>query len=400
MTDRNAVRKSVKFIITCTLLCLSFFGTAFLYAETGSRPEDNEVLVIGTGTIVSGDLARAKQSAISQALVKGVESYLLRRLGGQDSVYNFQRLIQEIIPAAKDEIEKFHILTEEQIANKYKVLVRLRINEKVLDERLRQAGLVLTQGPAIRVLFLVSETKEGIDYSWWKDPDVHSALRPTELALHNVFQKRGLSPINRTLGLPEIEYSEDLRSSELRDADVLQWGTIFSADVVIYGRAETFNEGKVSLALKALDVRQGIQICQGFQVEQVEGGLEDEVRMVETLERLADLLAARLIPTIIDVVGSGHVGISRVGITLKGLSNYRQLKMFTDFLRGDVTGVESVRQTRVRKGSISIEVEFQGDSNSFLNRVLNHENLPYSMNYHRNEWGEIMLEIEDIKGHN
>lgn len=382
--------------MACSLLSLSFFGTVFLYAETGGRPEENEVLAIGTGAVVSGNLALAKKRAISQALVKGVESYLLRRLGSQDVVNNFQRLIQEIIPGAKDEIEKFHILAEDQISDQHKVLVRLRINEKVIDEKLRQAGLVLTEGPPIKVLFLVSETKEGIGSYWWKYPEVHSALSPTELALHNVFQKRGFSPINRTLGAPEAEYSGDLRSLDLGDADVLGWGRLFSADVAIYGQTEIVDEGKVSLTLKALDVNQGFQICQGFQVERIEKGSEDKVRIIETLERLASLLAARLIPTIIRVAASEHEKISHLGITLRGLSNYRQFRVFRDFLRRDVIGVKSVRQTRVRKDSISIEVEFQGDGNGFLNRVLNHAKLPFPMNFYQTEQGEILLEIEDI----
>jgi len=57
-------------------------------------------------------------------------------------------------------------------------------------------------------------------------------------------------------------------------------------------------------------------------------------------------------------------------------------------------GVKSVRQIRVRKNSISIAVEFQGDRYRFLDRVLNHENLPFHLNIAETEEGNILLKVE------
>ena len=354
-------KQACKTISICCLLHLFFLGVPFLHPETEGKPSENEVFAIGTGVIVSGNLARAKENAISQALMKGVEIYLVRRLGSQGVANNFQRLIQEIIPKAEEDIENFHILAEDQIGAKWKVLVRLRINDKVLDERLRQSGIVFTEGPPVKLLFLVSETRgESVSY-WWRDPEIRSSLSPTELALHNVFQERGFNPVNRVLSVPEAEYTEHMRSPELQDVDVLRWGTLFSAGVVIYGQAEVIEEKEVSISLEAFDVSQGKRICQDILSEPVLEGPEGRERIIETLERAVKLLAARLTPTIIRSSAADQEMISRVEITLKGLSSYKQFRLFRDFLRRDVTGVKSVRQTRVRKDSMSIAVEFKGD---------------------------------------
>ena len=354
----------------------------------------NEVLAIGTASIVSGNLALAKKSAISKALMKGVENYLVHRLGSRDVVNNFQRFIEEILPGAKEEIENFHILTEKQIGNEYKVLVRLRVNEKVIDEKLREAGLIFMEGPPIKVLFLVSEAKDEKVSYWWEEPEVHSALSPTELALNKVFQKRGFSPINRALSAPVTEYSKALRSPNLEDADVLMWGKLFSSDVIIYGQTNIIDEKEVSLTLSAFDVNQGIQICQDFQVEQIEKELESNEQVIETLERLVEHLAERLTPTIVRTVRYDHEKIHQFEITLKGLTSLKQFRVFRDFLRRDIIGVISVRQTRVRKNLISIAVEFQGDRNGFLDSILNHENLPFPLNVLQSKEGEILLRIE------
>ncbi len=389
----NLLRGGTRLVLICGLLC-SVFGTSLSFAVMGGARGENEVLAIGTGTIFSGNLASAKKSAISQALMKGAESYLVRRLGSQNVVNNFERLIQEIIPTAGEDIENFNILAEYQIGDKYQVLIRLRINEKVIDKRLSEAGLTLTEGPSIKLLFMVSETKQGVSSCWWKDPQTYYALSPTELALHNAFQKRGFTPINRTLNMPEGEFPEDLRVVDLQDSDILKWGRMFSADVVIFGRTEILEERGLSLTLKALDVNRNVQICQDMQIETIDKGLESQEAMIKALERLANHLAESFTPAMIRTTALDHDQIRKLEITLIGLNNYKQFKTFVDFLQKQVIGVQSVRQIRVRKNSISIEVEFQGDRYRFLDRVLNHESLPFAMDLAETEEGNILLKVE------
>ena len=395
MVIKISAIRGEKLLLACSFLCMSFFVVPLLFAEEGRGTNKNEILVIGTGGIVRGNLALARQRAISQALVKGVESYLLRTLESQDLVNNFQRLNLEVLSGAKEEIENYHILAEYQSVNQYKVLVRLKINENVINEKLREARLILTHGTPLKMLFLVSETREGETSYWWEDPYVHSALSLTELSLHKMFQKRGFRPINRTLGVPESNFSEGQRIADLEDADVLEWGRLFSADVVIHGWTEMISENGLSLRLKAFNVNQGMQICQDMEnVEYIEKGLEGHQKMFEAIGRLADRVAERLTPCIIGKAISGRVEIHQLEITLTGLRTYKQFKVFGDFLRRDVTGVISVKQLRVRKNSITIEVEFQGDRNMFLHRVLNHENIPFSLNLDETEEAEIVFKVE------
>ena len=364
------------------------------------NPAKNEIFAVGTGSIVGGNLASAKESAISAALTKGVESYLMRRLGSRGVINNFKQLVQEIIPQAREEVENFHILTEDRTSDKYRVLVRLGINEKVMDEKLREAGISLAEGPSLKVLFLVSEKRQGIVSYWWKDPELHLSLSPTELVLNNVFQKRGFRPINRTFNTSENIQSVDLSSPELGDADALMMGRLFSADVVISGQAQIVDEKEVSITLKALDVDHGIHICQGVEVERIDEGPEGDERVISALDKAVNYLAARLIPAIIRVAASDEKKVRHLEITLKGLDTYKHFRVFKDFLSKEVKGVINVRQTRVRKNSMSIDVEFQGDGNKFLDRVLNNENLPFPVDVYRTEEGEILLEIEQVTQQN
>jgi hypothetical protein len=364
-----------------------------LPAARGAKLSENEILAMGTATVRGGNMAQAKETAVSNALMKGVENYLLQRLGSEGVVNNFQRIIHEIIPNAKDKIENFNILAEDQMGEEYRVLVRLRINEKVINKKLREADVVVAEGAPIKVLFLVSERQGRIVYYWWKDPEMHSSLSRTELSLYNVFQERGLSPINRTISIPDTESSEFLKYANLRDVDALEWGRLFSADVVIFGQTEIVNEKEASLTLKALDVNQSTQISQAIAFEQVERGAEGKPQTIEAIERLINRLAVRLTPSIVRFTASDRGRVRHIEITLQGLSSYKQFRMFRDFLRRDVEGVKSVRQIKVRKDSISIAVEFQGDKNRFVERVTSHENLPFLLRLEHDEGERILLKI-------
>jgi hypothetical protein len=237
MMKKIVLRTAYDFFIICCFFC--FLWLSLLPAAMAAKPGENEILAIGTATVKEGNLAQAKESAISDALTKGVENYLLHRLGSEGVANNFQRIIYDILPRAKAKVENFNILSEEQTGEAYKVLIKLRVNEKVIDEKLREAGVVVTEGPPIKTLFLE--------------------------------------------------------------------------------------------------------------------------------------------------------------ITLKGLSSYKQFRAFRDFLRRDVSGVKSVRQTRVRKDAISVAVEFQGDRKRFVERVLNHENLPFLVKLDPGEDEEIVLRIEKFQ---
>jgi len=387
-------KRNAKLFFFCCLLFFSFFDIECRGVEAGGKIEANEVLAIGTGVITGGNLAKAKETAISHALTKGMESYLLRRLGSRGVANNFTRIIREIIPGAKEEIENFHILTEDRIDNKCKILVKLRVNEKVISEKLREAGVVLIEGLPIKVLFLVSEIREGIASYWWKDLDANATLSPIEIALYNIFQISGFSPIDRISSMPQAEYCKDLMSFDLKETSVLTWGRLFSADVVVYGQCEFVDDKNISLKIKAFDVNQGVQICQDMQVEQIENGVDNRETVIEGLEGLVKHIAARFIPAIIRFAASNREKAQRLEITLEGLSSYKQFRIFRDFLKRDVTGIKLVIQTRIRKDSMSIAVEFQGDRARFLDRVLHNENLPFLLNVYNTEDGNILFKIE------
>ncbi|MBW1912231.1 MAG: hypothetical protein JRI43_03465, partial [Deltaproteobacteria bacterium] len=140
-----------------------------------------------------------------------------------------------------------------------------------MEERLRETGLVLMEGPPLSILFLVSGediSEEGKISYWWKEPDSNSGLSNTELALHRVFEERGFSPVNR-LDLPQEGYSPEMIRLDLTDESAIRWGKLFSADVVIVGRSEIIGGETVRVILKALNTAEEVMIYQDIQTDRV-----------------------------------------------------------------------------------------------------------------------------------
>ena len=84
---------------------------------------------------------------------------------------------------------------------------------------------------------------------------------------------------------------------------------------------------------------------------------------------------------------------AQLSLTLKGLRSFRQFREFKDFLEKKVPGVKSVRQTRLRGNSVSLAVEYLGDEEKFVERVSNHEKLPFKGDWAKTEEGKIVVLI-------
>ncbi|MBW2301237.1 MAG: hypothetical protein JRF46_13290 [Deltaproteobacteria bacterium] len=358
-----------------------------------------DIVVIGTGAIVQGNLARAKDMAVSDALVRGVEQYLSRRLGSEGMMNNFQLLIKDIIPRAREEIENFHILTSEQTDSQYKVLVRVKVNEKLIDEKFRELGLVVMEGPPIRILFMVSQVErtEGKVHCWWQDPEAYSALSATEVALYRAFEERGFAPINRLSGIPESNYSPDMKALDLSYEGARKWGMMFSAQVVMLGRCEIVKAKEASVHLVSLDIKNGVVIDEDFQRQFLDQETESPEQKMEAIEKVISKVASRLSPSIIRAIKSSEEKTSRIEIDINGIKSFREYRSFESFLKEQVEGVKSVRQKRARAGSLTVLVEFSGDEDDFLRMVSQSKSLPLPIRISRADDNRIVFNVEQLQ---
>ena len=379
------------------LFVVSFANALVIWAETPEKVDREDILAMGAGKIVDGNVAHARKIAISIALAKGVEEYLARRLGKQGMVNNFRKLIQEVIPRARETIENFHILAEEQIDKDYQVLVRLKVNEEMMEEELRSVGLILREGPPIKILFLVSQIEKQREnfFYWWRDPVISSPLTPTELALYRIFEEHGFTPMHRLLNVPEGDYSPEMKMLELSDEDAIKWGMLFSADVVIHGRCEIIEGREIVIILKILEVKNGIVISQDSQMEKIDGEMGGIEKILQTMETAIKKLVVRVSPVIIKALEAPETHTNQIEIAVKGLRNFKQFRQLKEFLEKGIWGVKSVKQTKVKDNAMYILVEFNGDEGRFIETLENHQNLPFQVEVTKAAEGGLIIYVRN-----
>jgi hypothetical protein len=163
--------------------------------------------------------------------------------------------------------------------------------------------------------------------------------------------------------------------------------------VVVRGRCEIIGGDEVSIILKALHVEHSIMIGRDRQSERMADGAGEMEQMVKTIEIAVNNLASRLTPEIMTAIELPETETAQLSLTLKGLRSFRQFGEFKDFLEKKVPGVKSVRQTRLRGNSVSVAVEFLGDEKKFVERVSNHEKLPFKADWAMTEEGKIVVLI-------
>ena len=390
MTGKKNQRSNIFIIFFCAFFILSVLP-AYTIAE--DLQGKNESLAVGTGTIVKGNLVQAKKNAIHMALLTGAQDYLVRLLGNQAFVTHFENLTREIIPTVDQEIENFHILAEQQIGNRYTVFVKMKVNENTLAEKLREAGIFQTVNRSVKVLFMVSESRGPVEVFWWHDAAGHMALTPIELALHGVFQDRGFNPINRIMDLPPLDNLSGAFPPSLQAEDASEWGKLFSADVVVYGKSLIL-EDKLVLSLKAVNVQQGIQICEISGSEKIPGGTVDNEKILNTMRKCVSRIAINFCPCILANTNAAPQATHKLDVTLAGISQPRQFRTFSEFLKTHIPGVKNIIPSRITDNSMSATIGFQGDRITFISLVLNHQNLPFPLHLGRTDTENILFYVE------
>jgi hypothetical protein len=380
------------------IFLISFLSAVFfynmLYPVKASGSEKSDILAVGEARIKGNNTADAKNEAIANALKKGMEEYLSVHLGDQGMTGNFPALINDVIPYADAAVENFHILAEEKKGEKYSILVRVRINDKLVEQKLKDLGIINMETSSIKVLFLVSQTldlSKGASF-WWKNPEAGTAMTTTELKLYNAFQQQGLEPVNR-LSNSVDKYSDDMKKIELSKEDAATWGKIYSADVVIRGKASVSSDNSVSVELDAINAADGSMIGSIVQREPLNPSDSGEVRFANAIGAAINSAAVQLAPKILKLSGRNSVNLNRIEIMLEDINNFEEIRVFKKFLEDEISGVKSVTQSRIKGRVMGLSVEYSGSRDALLSRLKGKTKLPIQADISAEEAG-IAVRVE------
>lgn len=390
IAGHRAVPVRVTFFFLIALSSTVWSATGSAQAREGGA--EDGLLAIGTASSRDGNLAAARRHALADALKKGVEEVLLRRLDGDLVAGQLARFVQDLVPAAQEEIANFNILAEEDMGGTYRVLVRFRVNEQTLESTLERKGFLRAQGAEAKVLFMVSQHTRGSGEPafWWKEPGSEQSLTPVELFLTRTFETLGFSPAGRTMKVPEGEGMETLRSVELTREDAAEWGRICAADVVVIG-SSVVNEGLVSLHLKAVDVGSASLMAEQGGQAALNSGLEETERARAAIEEAVETAAVPLANRIRDAFRGSDTESNRITLTLQGVGSFSLLQQFTRFLQDEIPGVSSVAQTRFKGDTVTFSIGYPHGADRLLESLRSGPEQPFPMTVESDDFGGVVV---------
>ena len=363
----------------CLLLVFVFLGAYSLsqhcHAQGTEETTNKEKIFIGTGRVAEENIADARNEAISEAFVKAIEEYLIRRIGPQGMANNFQRLDEEILSRSKEAVQDYQIISEFRTERYVRVLMKARVNEAVLEQKLKTMGLLEIDTVQTAVLFVVSQKKEGFTTTyWWGDPTRPAPITETELSLSRVFEERGFRVINRSFLPPEESYDVDMLRLGLSDEHVAEWGELFSAQIVIAGEANLYGQSRATVFLRAVKLPEGAVVAQGYREGVSAGtaaGEENAIGLAVTS------WANDMIPHIMAGLEPGQRIVSDMIIRVNGLNSYGDFLVFKDFLKSNFPRITSVLERRLTKSSVTLGLKIEGGSKDLAEKVLNHPKRPF-----------------------
>jgi len=202
-----------------------------------------------------------------------------------------------------------------------------------------------------------------------------------------------MEPVDRQSNPAGEKYSENMKKLDLAKEDAIAWGKIYSADVVIKGKAALSADNTVSIDLEAINVADGALIGRAAQKEPMNPADQGEARFANAAGAAVNGVAVQLSQRILKLSGGSNADLSRISIMLRDVNNFEELDLFKKFLEKEISGVKSVVQSRINGRMMGLSVEYSGSRDALLNKLKGSKNLPFQAEITA-AGGDISIRIE------
>jgi hypothetical protein len=142
---------------------------AIIPLSAAELPQVKELMVVGSGKMGEGDIGRARQSAILNALREAVRISLLEFVPSPILEENTVTLDMEIFSQVTQYVHTFKILSETERTDGHEVLLQAQVDLQKVRESLSAIGLLgekVVQGEIVRIRMVLAEVSR---YHWYRE---------------------------------------------------------------------------------------------------------------------------------------------------------------------------------------------------------------------------------------
>lgn len=332
----------------------------------------------GQEKIQGQDIPGAKQKAVEKALEKAVQNAVASLVSRQVFAGNLEFLYGRILPRSSDYVATYRVIGGMEHEGYYLVGVESKVNLKLLEKHLTDAGILNASTDKPVILFLIAEqTPDDLlpRYWWGNNPEPYSSRSETiilEKMVQNRFKIVGAGPDRPNPSLYNIRFS-----SIYDAAAAMELGRILKADMVVLGKAsatESINrmgDEKIFdgvIELKIYDLESGKEVMTSVNRAAAKSTMDQEGTMGAITE--VSVLAAQDLNQKIDTFWTQNLRRENLfDVTIAG-ENFLPRFIALKKRFKEIQDIANMQPKEIGTDKAVMEIVFKGSPEQFADAVM------------------------------
>lgn len=337
-----------------------------------------DIISDGISKIVGDNTAKARESTIDDALRKAVEQTIVTLVSNEMIDQHSETLDKHIYSHAKGYVQNFRVLSEKVTGNLYQVTVQATVSPEILKTELAKLGLITSQINMPKVIVMVAESivKDIAPAYWWAEDG--SELAVSEQVLISKLLEKDFNIINPLTIKEKSIIPASFRTDSLSDEALKELGSLFEADLVIYGRAlastmdfitdRSVISSQADISLKAVKTSDGKVVATSINHESAVH-LNDYYAGMAALRKTTEELSENFLMKIIKNWRKTEGSSNSIKMVISGIKSYSDFTRFKNILQNQIRSVSGVSQRGFSSGVATLNVETEGTSQALADML-------------------------------
>ncbi|TET67516.1 MAG: hypothetical protein E3J45_04760, partial [Candidatus Zixiibacteriota bacterium] len=216
-------------VILCPLCIL-------VLAADISAQEEITVTSTGLGVIIAGDVGKARDEALNDALRKAVEQAVGTIISARSVVENAVLIQDNIYSKTSGYIKSYNLVREGKsvnIPNTYEVAITATVSKASIKDDLAALGILIERKGFPRMMVLIEE-KNIEQHQWVRE--AHN-LNTAEQKVQEIFRNKGFEFVDQKTAFRNLQRDQEMAINRGDTEAAVALGNRSGAEVIITGNA-------------------------------------------------------------------------------------------------------------------------------------------------------------------
>jgi len=385
------------------IIVLFAFSIGFLQ-KAGQESSDTQIVTTtGLGAIISNDLAKAEDDALSAAFRKALEQVMGLMVESEVLVKNYQVVEDNIYSKTSGYIRKYEIIDKKvRSDNTLEITIRAEVAKTDLLQDLDAIGLLITRKGKPRLMVVVDEYNMGEYYPFWS-VDLNTSTN----SIMSVLMEKGFPFVEQSRVLKNVRKDAVLAALQGDTPSARAIAENVGAEMLIIGKAISKAASNVpsvirqagmvscqaTINLRAIRASDGIVLATATQqasaahIDKIAGG-------TQALQKAATLAAEELAQKILKNWQKETSSGNMVQLRIIDLPGYLEFVRIKNIIKNNVRSVNKIYQREYSGNSALLDIETGLSAISFADELAGKDFSPYRLKIVDVSGNKIVIKVE------